>query len=248
MSEKIYRRFFLALAGSSALFPSIVWPADDVPTLLDHFILGCNDLDHGIDFVEQHTGVRAAFGGVHPGRGTRNALLSLGERRYLEIMAPDPGQHVTPQIPRLLELKEPRIVGWAVHTTNLDALAKKALAAGFAIEGPKNGTRSRPDGKVLHWRSFQLKNMEESPLPFFIEWSPETVHPSVDAPSGCALLRFAVQTTNRVGLRESFGRLGVDILMLGSPHRRTLASLLKGNVVTEVADKLPENIQLLIHG
>jgi nucleotide-binding universal stress UspA family protein len=41
--------------------------------------------------------------------------------------------------------------------------------------------------------------------------------------------------------------LGIDILMLGSPHRTALVSLLKGNVVTEVAKNLPENIQLVIH-
>jgi amino acid transporter/nucleotide-binding universal stress UspA family protein len=41
--------------------------------------------------------------------------------------------------------------------------------------------------------------------------------------------------------------LGADILMLGASHRRTLASLLKGNVVTEVAKNLPENIELIIH-
>ena len=41
--------------------------------------------------------------------------------------------------------------------------------------------------------------------------------------------------------------LGVDILMLGAPHRNRLLSLLKGDVVTEVARNLPENIQLLIH-
>ncbi len=41
--------------------------------------------------------------------------------------------------------------------------------------------------------------------------------------------------------------LGVDILMLGASHRRTLVSLLKGSVVTEVANNLPENIQLVIH-
>ncbi len=42
--------------------------------------------------------------------------------------------------------------------------------------------------------------------------------------------------------------LGIDMLVLGSPHRTRLASLLKGNVVTEVARNLPENIQLIIHG
>ncbi len=42
--------------------------------------------------------------------------------------------------------------------------------------------------------------------------------------------------------------LGIDILLLGSPHRNKLVSLLKGNVVTEVARSLPDNIQLLIHG
>jgi len=42
--------------------------------------------------------------------------------------------------------------------------------------------------------------------------------------------------------------LGVDILMLGATHRRALVSLLKGNVITEVAKDLPDNIQLVIHG
>jgi len=42
--------------------------------------------------------------------------------------------------------------------------------------------------------------------------------------------------------------LGVDILMVGSANRNSLLSLLKGNVVTEVAKCLPENIQLIIHG
>lgn len=42
--------------------------------------------------------------------------------------------------------------------------------------------------------------------------------------------------------------LGVDILMLGSTHRRALVSLLKGNVIAEVAKNLPDNIQLVIHG
>jgi len=41
--------------------------------------------------------------------------------------------------------------------------------------------------------------------------------------------------------------LGIDILMLGSSHRSSLAKLLRGNVVNQVAKDLPENIQLIIH-
>ena len=41
--------------------------------------------------------------------------------------------------------------------------------------------------------------------------------------------------------------LGIDVLMLGSPHRRSLLRLLQGDVVTRVAADLPENIQLVIH-
>jgi hypothetical protein len=40
----------------------------------------------------------------------------------------------------------------------------------------------------------------------------------------------------------------VQLLILGVPHRHTLVSLLKGDVVTEVAASLPANIHLLIHG
>ena len=40
---------------------------------------------------------------------------------------------------------------------------------------------------------------------------------------------------------------GADVLMLGSSHRTKLVNLLKGNVITEVAKNLPENIQLVIH-
>ncbi len=41
--------------------------------------------------------------------------------------------------------------------------------------------------------------------------------------------------------------LGVDLVMLGSSHRATMARLLKGNVIERVASNLPEEIELVIH-
>jgi amino acid transporter/nucleotide-binding universal stress UspA family protein len=42
--------------------------------------------------------------------------------------------------------------------------------------------------------------------------------------------------------------LGIDILMLGARHRRTLAQMFKGDVANRVARDLPENIELVIYG
>jgi len=205
------RRSFIAVVAGTAFAPLLTWAAAEFPSLLDHFILGCDDLDRGINFVEKHTGVRAAFGGVHPGRGTRNALLSLGERKYLEIMAPDPAQQVTPQIPRLRELKEPRIVGWAVHPIDMTQLAAHLHEAGVAFKDPQPGSRQRPDGKVLHWKSLTLIDDRNGLLPFFIEWSADSLHPSADAPKGCRLVHFGAVAPQPDDLAKLVTLLQIDL-------------------------------------
>ena len=216
IGQRTSRREFLRVVGGAAVAPCLTWGAGgqrrpDVPTLLDHFILGCDELDRGIALVEQHTGVRAAFGGVHPGRGTRNALASLGERRYLEIMAPDPAQNVATQIANLRELKEPRIVGWAAHRDDLEKFAAQLRAEKIEFEGPRAGSRERPDGKVLHWKTLTLKDDHGGLLPFFIEWSADSVHPSVDAPKGCSLKAFEAVTPEQEDLLYALSRVHVDL-------------------------------------
>jgi Glyoxalase-like domain len=212
MRRIISRRSFVTVTGGALVAPTISLAANEVPELLDHILLGCNDLQRGIDFVEQHTGVRAAFGGAHPGRGTRNALLSLGERRYLEIIAPDPGQpDAKDSLALLRKLSEPRIVGWAAHPGDLGSLAEKLRNAGVAFEGPIPGSRKRPDGRVLQWQTLTLKENPSWLLPFFIEWSADSVHPSADAPAGCRLIRFEAVTPEPDKLAKTAALLLVDL-------------------------------------
>ncbi len=227
MRAKLSRRMFLAVTGGALAAPTIPLAASEVPELLDHIILGCNDLDRGIAFVEDHTGVRAAFGGVHPGRGTQNALLSLGERRYLEIMAPDPAQPdaTDPLLLYLKKLSEPQIVGWAAHPGDLGSFAKKIRDAGVAFKGPSPGSRKRPDGRVLSWKNLTLKDDRGGLLPFFIEWSADSKHPSEDAPRGCRLDSFAAVSPNSDGLLQVLKTLGVEMSVVRGEKERLLAKL-----------------------
>jgi amino acid transporter/nucleotide-binding universal stress UspA family protein len=66
---------------------------------------------------------------------------------------------------------------------------------------------------------------------------------------GVPVMPVYVVSTNPAGtIIDISATLGVDILMLGSAHRTTMARLLKGDVVTQVATGLPEEIELVIHG
>jgi hypothetical protein len=205
------RRFFLALTAGAFGSHGLSRGAGEVPTVLDHILLGCSDLDRGITFVKEQAGVTPALGGVHPGRGTRNALLSLGERHYLEIIAPDPAQTGSTDAYGLKKLAAPRLVGWAAHPGDLDSLAARLRSAGLAFDGPTPGERKRPDGGLLRWKTLNLHHNQSGLLPFFIEWSADTVHPSADAPSGCKILRFELSAPNDAELRRLCRLMGIDV-------------------------------------
>ena len=219
------RRSFLVASGGALMAVSgRAEMKDPVPAMLDHVLLGCSDLQLGIDFVEKRTGVRAAFGGVHPGRGTQNALLSLGERQYLEIIAPDPaqGSSTNARSLSLQKLTEPRLVGWAAHPGSLEEFAKKLRGAGVSFDGPTPGSRKRPDGRVLQWQTLDLKDDASGLLPFFIEWSADSPHPSKDAPGGCHLVGFELATPNPEAVKRMAARLSLDAPFMkgGQPQLR----------------------------
>jgi hypothetical protein len=153
---------------------------------------------------------------VHPGRGTRNALLSLGELHYLEVIAPDPAQAGAPtsrpELPGMLkQLTSPTLVDWAVHTSDIAGVAERLRKNSIAFSGPTAGSRARPDGKMLHWQTINLSDDRGGLLPFFIQWGADTVHPSVDAPAGCKLDSFTVVGPDYQALTAEFRKLGIAV-------------------------------------
>ena len=101
--------------------------------LIDHLIYRAPDLAGAVADLEERLGVRAQAGGQHIGRGTHNALLALGPRTYLEIIAPDPGQPA-PSVPRPFGLdggSRAGLVGWAIACRDIDAAVARACSRGY---------------------------------------------------------------------------------------------------------------------
>jgi hypothetical protein len=201
-------------------------PAADA---VDHLLLGTRDLDAGIEWVAKRFGVKAAVGGSHPGRGTRNALIAFRQRRYLEIIAPDPAQPAENLTRNLRVLDEPRLIAWASASADLGALAKRLQAGGQRVTGPLDGARIRPDGRPLAWRTLALEAAFErdgtDPIPFFIQWSPASSHPSQDSPQGCDVIAFAIEHPDAEAVRALLAEAGIDADVRQAKSCRLIATL-----------------------
>ncbi len=159
---------------------------------LDHLVVAARDLDQAIAWFESATGVRAAPGGAHPGRGTRNALISCGKDVYLELLATDPAQPIPGTFGEsLLRLESPEILAYMLRSTRLEAL--QGIYREHGVEAQlSQGSRSVPDGRTLNWRLLIPEpHAWGDCLPKYIDWG-NTPHPSASAPPGCTLTSFDV--------------------------------------------------------
>lgn len=188
----------MSFVGISVAFGAGCSPAAQEPEgpsiQIDHVIVATGDLETGIDRFEELTGVRPIFGGEHPGRGTRNALVALGPQVYLELLAPQEGVDAIDDAPGLTELTEFTPWGWAASTTDLDATLALLRGSGYSIGDPMPGSRATPQGGLLEWRTGGAEEAAAIGGPFLIEWSADSPHPATTSPSGCELKAFTVLT------------------------------------------------------
>jgi hypothetical protein len=181
-------------------------------TRIDHLLIGVADLDRGVKELTAALGVAPVFGGKHP-RGTQNALLSLGERTYLELIALQPGAKAPPGMEGLAKLTRPTPVAWAVSAPDAASLQTALTAAGFPLHAPQAGSRITPAGSKLEWQTLDLAS-EVPGAPFFIVWAKGTPHPSTTSPAGCALAGLRISTPEDEKLRKLVTALGVNAVVV----------------------------------
>jgi Glyoxalase-like domain len=177
---------------------------------VDHLVWYCPDLEQGEAHFARLTKTQPAYGGVHPGEGTRNALLSLGDLTYLEILARDPDQDANALDPELRALREEGLYHWAVGGVDLERVRENALSAGLASGSVVTGGRALPNGGRLEWSLFGIRNHPFGALvPFFIDWG-NSQHPAKTAPRAGNVLTVEVSTTDPTGLEVVYRALGIE--------------------------------------
>jgi Glyoxalase-like domain len=203
------------LSVFAAVMTIAAQPQPDAALLatIDHLVYATPDLQAGIDGIERTLGVRATPGGQHPGRGTRNALLSLGPSSYLEIIGPDPEQP-RPAEPRpfgIDTLTAPRLVTWAAKTGDLQRLIADAHAADIRIGDLAAGSRRTSAGLLLAWRYSDPRTVVAGGVvPFFIDWG-ATPHPSSSAARGATLRALTLEHPDPERVRAVLRRLRIDV-------------------------------------
>lgn len=224
--RQLQRREVLGLlAGAAVGRRLLAAPANRAARdAVDHIVIGISDLERGIALVEARSGVRPAVGGVHPGRGTWNALFSLGTGQYAELIAPDPSQPDTPDAYGLPSFAEPRLLMWAASTTDIAALAAELKAAGHSDGEVHAGARLRPDGRRLAWRTLGARG-DDGLSPFFIQWEAGTTHPSADSPAGCRLESLSFEAPDPGAVANRLAGLGLAARVERAPAPRLRATL-----------------------
>jgi catechol 2,3-dioxygenase-like lactoylglutathione lyase family enzyme len=144
---------------------------------IDHVVLAVPDLDEAAARLLDRYGLASVPGGVHPGWGTGNRIVPLG-RDYVELIAvADPAIAASSPFGTLigsLAAGGDRLFALCLSTDDVDAEADR-----LGLEAAE-GSRLRPDGLTLSWRSAGLEvTMRDRSLPFFIQWRDPDRHPGL---------------------------------------------------------------------
>jgi len=198
----------------------------------DHLVFAATTLAQGIDWIGELTGATARPGGKHVAMGTHNALLKLGERLYLEIIAIDP-EGAKPARPRWFDLdsgdlradllEAPRLIHWVARTRDVEHAATSAgYDSGPVLpfeRGPYRWRITVPDDGSRPGRGV---------LPTLIQWDVPQ-HPADALPdSGIVLEQLAASHPDANPVRRSLARLGLESAIHVTYDRVTrLAAMLR---------------------
>lgn len=208
---------------------------------IDHFAIGAQSLEQGIEEMEKKLGVTVPQGSKHDAMSTHNCVMQSGHESFFELIAIDPDAPSNPGRTRWFSLDDPktqdrlrdrpRALCWVVGTDDLDAIIETSPVDLGEVVVFTRGERS--------WRLTVPKDGHlpmNGLLPAFIEWSPGP-HPSTAQQNlGVTLEKVSLSTPDPEALLNILKLLHVDHLAevnAGDTALRFKVNSPKGNVVLD---------------
>lgn len=188
---------------------------------VDHLVIAVPDLSVAVRHYRDGLGFEVGAGGRHPGKGTRNALITL-DGCYLELITvTDPVEARRAgrgELVRFLAEGGSGLVAYALATTDLEAAVDRLVRAGVDVTGPFPMHREGADGHRVGWRlAVPFGNQYLAWWPFLIQWDEPArgwpgAGPVPPHPNGArGLAELWVGTGNVAAARAFFGILGIAL-------------------------------------
>ncbi len=181
---------------------------------LDHLVVAASTLESGSDWALRTLGVRPQQGGRHLAMGTHNALVGLGPRLFLEIIAIDP-EGTAPSRPRWFDLDEPRmraklaegpaLIHWVARTNDIEVDATRTQLDPGAILPMRRGD--------FEWR-ITVPDDGHLPagglVPTLIQWSDRRHPADALADTGAQVVALAGEHPDPAPVRAALAALGLS--------------------------------------
>jgi hypothetical protein len=188
---------------------------------IDHIVYCVHDLDKAIEQFERIFGIRPAIGGRHLTKGTKNALLNLGEKCYLEILAIDEANSRFSQARWMgIDIIDgPKITRWALKSQHLEEDSMLLKGHSLDLGQIEEGSRMTADGNELTWRMVLPASTPEVELvPFMTDWSGSASHPTDTLEEGCFLRQINLFHPDGSSKQSILFQLGADVHIQMSDH------------------------------
>jgi catechol 2,3-dioxygenase-like lactoylglutathione lyase family enzyme len=208
---------------------------------LDHVVVMVDDLAKGIEQYAAR-GFTVTPGGEHTHGNTHNALITLDDDIYLELIAFRVA-HATPH--RWERFRAfPGVIDYCLGYPSVSEAVRAINARGLPYPAGAETGRLRPDGVELRWRSSQLADQERG-LPFLIE---DVTPRSLRVPGGPAARHAngAMGVAQLVVLVPDLARARTDFRALLGSEGRTDGSVILfdlGGVALRVATPVPASAE-----
>ena len=199
---------------------------------LDHLVIAAKSLRAGISHIQDLLQVPLEKGGQHQKMGTHNALLSLGNDCYLEVIAIDQSLPA-PQRSRWFGLdqseiknqiaKAPRLLHWVARTEDFNSVGSIIPASLGRIINMSRGD--------LQWKITVPDDgslPENGILPSLIQWS-SAYHPASLLPErGCRLDSLEATIPNADSVSSQIRTMGLEqfIKILPGPTPQLRAKII----------------------